>query len=61
MCKVVCVSEYVCVFTFEENIGILPNSLACQIWIVNDVTDCKTCLFYVSGLFILFCFRIGCV
>ena len=22
-------------------------------WIVNDITDCKTCLFYVSGLFVL--------
>ena len=27
-------------------------------WIVNDITDCKTCLFYVSGLFVLFCFSI---
>ena len=27
-------------------------------WIVNDITDCKTCLFHVSGLFVLFCFRI---
>ena len=26
-----------------------------------DITDCKTCLFYVSGLFVLFCFRIVCV
>ena len=28
---------------------------------VNDITDCKTCLFYVSGLFVLFCFSIVCV
>ena len=37
------------------------NSPACYIWIVNDITYCKTCLFYVSGLFELFCFRIVCV
>ena len=30
-------------------------------WIVNDITDCKSCLFYVSGLFVLFCFSIVCV
>ena len=30
-------------------------------WIVNDITDCKTCLFYVSGLFVLFCLSIVCV
>ena len=28
---------------------------------VNDITDCKTCFFYVSYLFVLFCFRIVCV
>ena len=41
-----------------ENIGIVANSLACEIGIVNDITNCKPCLFYVSGLFVLFCFSI---
>ena len=31
------------------------------IWIVNDVTDCNTCLFSVSGLFLSFYFEIVCV
>ena len=28
---------------------------------MNDITDCRTCLFYVSGRFVLFCFSIVCV
>ena len=36
------------------------NSHACYIWIVNDITDCNTCLFSVAGFF-LFCFRKVCV
>ena len=34
---------------------------ACYIWIVNDMTDCNTCLFSVSGFFLLFYFEIVCV
>ena len=34
------------------------NSHACYIWIVNDSTDCNTCLFSVSDFF---CFRKVCV
>ena len=58
-----CVGVCLCVdmIRLSENIGIVANSLACEIWIVNDITDCKTCLFYVSCLFVLFCLRIVCV
>ena len=49
----VCVSMFVCLHdTFEENTGIVADSLACEMWIVNDITGCKSCLFYVSGLFV---------
>ena len=34
------------------------NSHACYIWIVNDITDCNTCLFSVL---VFFCFRKGSV
>ena len=49
-----CVHACVCMY-------VAVNSHACYRWIVNDITDCKTCLFYVSGLFVLFCFSIVCV
>ncbi len=39
LCKEVCVSQCVCVFTV--------NSPACYIWIVDDMTDSNTCLFSV--------------
>ena len=45
-----------CVSALEENIGIVANSLACLIWIVNDITDCKTCLcFYFSIVCVMWC------
>ena len=56
-----CVSMCVYMITLSKDIGIVANSLACEIWIVIDITDCKPCLFYLSGLFVLFCFRIVCV
>ena len=34
------------------------NSHACYIWIVNDITDSNTSLFYVSVFLLLFLFRI---
>ena len=37
------------------------NSHACYTWIVNDITDCNTCLFSVAGFFLFFCFRKVCV
>ena len=54
MCWSMCVD----MIRLSENIGIVANSLACEIGIVNDITNCKPCLFYVSGLFVLFCFSI---
>ena len=46
MCKVVCVCPY---------------SHACCIWIVNDITDCNTCVFCFRLLLFFFCFEILCV
>ena len=43
--------QYVCVFTLSEKIGIVANSLACEMWIVNDITDCKTCFMFQVFLF----------
>ena len=54
-----CLSVVVCLY--DSVVRKYWNSLACEIRIVNDITDCKTCLFNVSGLFVLFCFRTVCV
>ena len=43
--------------TLQKNVLIIiaVDSPACNIWIVNDITDCNTCLFSVSGfIFSLF-------
>ena len=49
-----CVSQCVC-------LCVAVNSPACHIWIVNDITDCNTILFSVSGFCLLFYFGIVCV
>ena len=35
---------------------IAVSSHGCYIWIVNDITDCNTCLFSVSGFLLLLYF-----
>ncbi len=49
-------SVCLCVYMvrFKKNILIAVNSLVCYIWIVNGRTDSNTCLFSVSGFFVLF-------
>ena len=42
-----CVRAFVCVC-----VGV--NSHACYRWIVNDITDCNSCLFFVSVCVFLF-------
>ena len=54
VCECMCVSVCLCVY-------VAVNSHACYIWIVNDITDYNTCLFSVSGFFLLFCLGIVCV
>ena len=51
MCLSVCVPVFVCVAV---------NSHACYRWVVNDITDCNSCLFFVSVCvvhFVLACVR----
>ena len=45
MCLSVCARVFVCVAV---------NSHACYRWIVNDITDCNSCLFSVSVFVVLF-------
>ena len=47
MCLSVCVRVFVWV-------SVAVNSHACYRWIVNDITDCNSCLFSVSVCVILF-------
>ena len=44
-----CVYVSVCVF-----VCVAVNSHACCRWIVNDITDCNSCLFSVSVCVFLF-------
>ena len=62
MCEYVCVCKYLCVYmiTLEQNVLIAANSPACYIWIVSDITNCYTCLFSASVIFLLFLFGIVC-
>ena len=47
MCLNVCVRVFVCVY-------VTVNSQACCRWIVNDITDCNSCLFSVAVCVFLF-------
>ena len=47
MCLSMCMRVFVCVY-------VAVNSHACYRWIVNDITDCNSCLFSVSVCVCLF-------